>query len=290
MFHLNSRVLDNIAMLHKGLLRRNARQIYAIVEKEINLQLRFKSQFLFILINPLIQLVVYFFLFGAIFNIQQGIAIGYWNSSNYLLFLLIAMSISYSQPIIQKYTQLFATEKYWKTLSAIMIAPVNRISLLVGILISQILLSSIGVIFLLTLAFILFPITIFELIFFIFTYLCILLIFGSIGLILGAFAISNENFQNYYFLVIRFLFLLSCINYPKELFPEIIQFFITLNPLYYLFDFLRLIWYSGLSPTTAFLYISPIHIITFILVTILSPIIAVLLFERIYKKHGITGY
>ena len=277
-------------MVHRGFFKRNTTKIYAIVEKEISLNLRFKSQFLINLLNPLIQLFVYFFLFGAIFAIQQGGSIGYWNSSNFLLFLIIAMSINYTQPIITKYTQLFLTEKYWKTLSAIIIAPLNRISLLIGILISQILISSIGVIFLFTLSSILFPISILQLILFILAYFCILLVFGSIGLILGAFAISNENFQNYYLLIVRFLFLLSCINYPKEIFPDFIQFFFTLNPFYYLFDLLRLIWYSGLSPTNAFLYISPIHIITFILITILSPIIAVLLFERIYKKHGITGY
>lgn len=276
-------------MLHRGFLKRNMRQVYAIVEKDLYLQLRFKSQFLLNLLNPLIQLVVFFFIFGAIFNIT-GTNIGYWNSSNYLIFLIIAMSIIYCQPIITKYTQIFMIEKYWKTLSAVIIAPVNRFSILIGILISQILISSIGVAFLFILGIILFPISLFQLIFFLVAFFCILLIFGSIGLILGAFAISNENFQNYYLLIIRFLFLMSCINYPKEIFPEFIQFFINLNPLYYLFDSLRLIWYGGFSPTIASLYISPIHIISFISITILSPIIAVLLFERIYKKHGIVGY
>ena len=277
-------------MRYKGFLKQNITRIYALIEKEIYLQTRFKSQLIINLINPIIQLVVYFFLFGAIFSIQEGISLGYWNSSNFLLFLFIAMSISYCQPIVDKYAQIFIQEKYWKTLSAIIIAPVNRFSLLIGILLSQIAISSVGVIILLTFAIILYPISISMLFLFLFVYFGILIVFGSIGLIVGAYAISNENFKNYYTLVVRILFLMSCINYPKELFPEIITFAISLNPLYYLFDFLRLIWYSGISPAVAVPYILPIHIITFILLVVLSPIIAVFLFERIYKKYGIIGY
>lgn len=277
-------------MFSKGFLKKNLRKIFAIVEKEINLQLRFKSQFLVSLLNPFIQFFVFFFLFGAIFTTQSGFLIGYWNFNNYLLFLFIAMSISYFQPIVTKYTQIFITEKYWKTLSAIIMAPVNRFSLLAGILISQIILNGIGVIFLIIIGYILYPISIINLILFLIAFFCILLIFSSIGLILGAFAISNENFQNYYVVFVRFLFLLSCINYPKEIFPEIIQFVITLNPLYYLFDFLRLVWYDGIAPEMVLNYLSPIHIISFITLTILSPIIAIILFERIYKKYGIVGY
>jgi ABC-type polysaccharide/polyol phosphate export permease len=277
-------------MPKKGFLKRNTRQIFAIVEKEISLKLRYKSGLLIRIINPLIQLLILLFLFGLIFRLQQDLSIGYWNGRNYVLFILIAFCIQFSTPISLRYSTSFLTEKYWKTLSATMIAPINRFSLLIGILVSEVLIISTGVILLLSMACIIFPISIIHFTLFMLSFMSALLLLGSIGLIIGVYAMGNENFANYYTFFLRFVFLFSCINYPKEIFPEFIQIIIVLNPLYYYFDFLRLLWYSGLSPDIAMFYITPLHIFIFISLTIAFPIFSIYLFERIYKKYGIVGY
>ena len=277
-------------MLTRRALKRYIRQIYAITEKEILLLLRVKVNFFTSLINPVVQLLVLIFIFGLIFNIREGYNIGYWNSSNFILFLLIAFCIQFSKSIIGKYDNLFATEKYWKTLSANMIAPVHRFTLLTGILISDFIIHSIPLVILFIIAYILFPIPIFFLLLTLLVFFSIYLIFASIGLIIGVFRISNEKYVYYAKFLLQFVFLLSCTNYPKEIFPEFIQSIIILNPFYYIFELLRLTWYLGIDYEVAISYISFTHIIIILVLTIFSPFFSVYLFNRIYHKYGITGY
>ena len=276
--------------LRKISFKKITRQTLAIVEKELYLQFRYKSLIISQLLNPLIQILISIFLFGIVFNIQAGFSLGYWNASNYVLFILIAFCLNIFKPITEKYFQLFIIEKYWKTLSATLIAPINKFSILLGQLISWVILNSVGFIVVFVIGLIFFPIPILYFLLFLLVFVCIWISFASIGLLTGVYGISNENFGNYIYIFLRFLLLLTCINYPKEIFPEIIQFFILLNPFYYIVDLLRLIWYSGLNPTIAMTFITPIHIITFIISTILLPIASIAFFEYVYKRHGITGY
>jgi len=278
-----------IYMVKKLRLKKYARQTLAIVEKNLYLELYVKSSLFMRYLNPIIQLFILIFIFGTIFS-KKGTSIGYWNSENYILFLLIAFCIQFSASITQKFNSLLTTEKYWKTLSATLVAPINRIILLLGILISELIIISFTLIFLFILALILYPISLGLFILFILMFGLIYLIFASIGLIISAFGISHERYVQYSNIILRFAIMFACVNYPKEIFPEIIQFFIVLNPLYYIFELLRLIWYSGINYDIAISYITPIHIILFILLTITFPIISIYLFNKIFKKYGITGY
>ena len=276
--------------LRKISFKKITRQTLAIVEKELYLKFRYKSIIVSQILNPLIQILILIFLFGIVFNIQAGYSLGYWNANNYVLFILIAFCLQIFRPITEKYFQLFVVEKYWKTLSATLIAPVNKFSLLLGQLISWVVINSVGFVVVFVIALILFPINIFYFLLFLLAFICIWISFASIGLLMGVFGISNENFGNSFSIILRFLFLFTCINYPKEVFPEIIQFFILLNPFYYIVDLLRLIWYYGLNPTITMPFITPIHIIIFILSTILLPIVSIAIFEYVYKRYGIAGY
>jgi len=276
--------------LRKISFKKITRQTLAIVEKELYLQFRYKSLIISQLLNPLIQILISIFLFGIVFNIQAGFSLGYWNASNYVLFILIAFSLNIFKPITEKYFQLFIIEKYWKTLSATLIAPINKFSILLGQLISWVVLNSVGFIVVFVIGLIFFPIPILYFLLFLLVFICIWISFASIGLLTGVYGISNENFGNYIYVFLRFLLLFTCINFPKEVFPQIIQFFILLNPFYYIVDLLRLIWYYGLNPTIAMTFITPIHIITFIISTILLPIASIAFFEYVYKRYGITGY
>jgi ABC-type polysaccharide/polyol phosphate export permease len=266
------------------------RQSFAIVEKNIYLELRVKSNLIMRFINPIIQLFILIFIFGLIFSIREDYNIGYWNANNYVLFLLISFCIQFSRTITIKFNQMFYNEKYWKTLSALMVAPVNRFTLLFGTILSELVMMSIPLIILFIIALVLYPISIFYIFLIILVFLAIYLILASIGLLIGALGISNEEFIPYVSIILRFIFLFSCTNYPKEIFPEFIQIFIILNPFYYLFDLLRLIWYLGIDYEIAITLISPIHYIVILSFTVLTPIISVYLFNRIYKKYGITGY
>lgn len=277
-------------MLKKRSIRRYSRQILAFVEKNLYLEMRIKANLFLRFFNPIIQLLILIFIFGFIFNINKDYKIGYWNANNYILFLLIAFSVQFSKSIITKYDQLFIKEKYWKTLSAIMIAPVNRFTLLFGTLISEMIMISVPLLILFIIALILYPISLFYIFLVLLIYILMVILFGSIGLFIGAFSISNEEYVPYLRIILRLLFLFSCINYPKEIFPKIFQDIVLINPLYYLFDLLRLTWYLGIDNEIALSHISITHIIVIFLLTFCSLISSLFIFERVYKKYGITGY
>ena len=74
-----------------------------------------------------------------------------------------------------------------------MIAPVNRYVLLFGFLMSELILVSIPFVIFFIIAYILFPINIFFLLLVILGFLCIAIIFGCIGLILGILIITKEG-------------------------------------------------------------------------------------------------
>lgn len=277
--------------MKRNSIKRSIRQILAITEKEISLQLRVKANFFSRIFEPVLQLVIFFFLFGFIFTVgSSGSTIGYWNRNNFVLFLILAFCIQFSKSIISKYRITLMVEKYWKTLSAIMIAPVNRFTLLVGTLISELAVISIPLCVLLIIAWIFYPISFFYIFLSLIILFSIFITFSSIGLIIGVLGMSHEEYIPYLQIILRFAFLLSCTNYPKEIFPGIIQDIVLLNPFYYMFDLLRLTWYLGINYEVAISHITPLHIIITMSVSIISPIISLYLFDKIYKKYGITGY
>lgn len=270
--------------------KRYIRQILAITEKNLFLQLRYKANIVTRFLNPIIQLVLFIFIFRIIFKYNQDVKIGYWDGNTYILFLLLAFVVQFSTSIISRYREMFVAEKYWNTLSATLVAPVNRFIILLGVIFSELIIISIPLLFLFIITFILYPIPLLYLFLVLLIYFSIILIFGGIGLIIGVFAISNEEWVPYSLILIRLILLFSCINYPVQIFPEFFQVFVKLNPLYYLFDLFKLTWYMGLDFENAISYITINHIISLILLTILTPIVSLYLFERIYKKYGITGY
>ena len=276
--------------MRKNSIKRYCRQIIAIVEKNFYLDTRVKARVIMRFLDPIIQLLIFIFLYGFIFNTNTGFQVGYWNKNNYVLFLLLAFCVQFSKSITQKYNSLFIEEKYWKTLSAMMVAPLNRFTLLFGVLISELVMLSIPLSILFIVMYILYPIPLLFLILTLLVFFSICLIFAAIGLIVGVLAMSNEKIVPYTSLILRFTFLFACIGYPREIFPEIFQILMFINPLYYIIDLLRLSWYLGIDYEVAILLITPIHIILLILMTILIPLISLYFFEYIYKKYGIQGY
>jgi len=277
-------------MLTRKSIRRNIKQTTALIERNIFFELRFKLVLFTNFLTPFIQILIPLIIFGAIFSISEDYSFGYWLGENYILFILIAFCAQFLRQIIDNFRQLFFREKFWKTLQALLVAPINRYVLLFGILISEMILISIPFIFFLIIAFIIFPISILNLLIVLILFFCLSIFFGSLGLIIAVLVVSKEEIYRLFKLGLSLLIWLSCVSYPLQIFPEIIQNVILLNPLYYFIDLIRIIWLMGIDYNLAISYLSPFHILIVVIFTILLPILSVSLFNIFYKRYGITGY
>jgi len=142
--------------------------------------MRFKIVLLTSFLDPFIRILMPVIVFGAIFSISGDYSFGYWSGQNYLLFLLIAFCIQFLRRIVENFRQLFLREKFWKTLQALMVAPINRYVLLFGILISEMILLSIPFTVFLIVGLIIFPISILNLLIVLVLFFCLALFFGSL--------------------------------------------------------------------------------------------------------------
>lgn len=261
-------------------------QIFTITEKNVKIQLRFKFNLYYLILSPVIPIIMSIIIILKFFG--EGVTFGKWDDTNYLVFLYTAFNIELLRKIIQNFPDEFRQEKYWKTLPALMIAPLSRIHILLGILLSHLIIIAIpfGIFFLLT--YLISPISPITIIFIIFIYLLIVLIFSGIGLFLGVFAISEENYWRVFSIGLQLLFYISCIIYPFEVFPAEIQPIIRLNPFYHIFDILRITWLEDniLLTITNF----PFQFIILIGAAIIIPLLSIYVFKIIYNKFGIVGY
>ncbi len=273
-------------MINWNFIRENLSQILALTEKNIKLELRYKFGLILSYVMNILSIFTPLIIMGNIFELRT--TIGSWSSNNFLIFQFLAYNIWLLSRITNIFPGQFRMEKYWKTLPALIVGPFNRLNLLFGIFFSQLVLISVPFIFFFILGCLVYPISILTIIFIIIIYFFVALIFSGIGLILGIFAISNENIWNLLSSSLLFIYWFSCISYPFEIFPEYIQNIIILNPLYYIFDLLRIAWIQN----NGFIIINsyPFHFIILISTAVILPIIGVLLFNLIYKKYGITGY
>jgi len=277
-------------MVSKKSLRTNLKQISALVERNLYLEIRFKTLIFTRYFTPFIQILMPLIIFNVIFTIREDYLFGYWNGLNFVLFLFIAFCVQFLRKIVFNFSQLFNREKYWKTLQALMVAPVNRYVLLFGFLIAEMILVSIPFIIFFIIAYIIFPINIISLLLVILSFLSISILFGCFGLILGMLVITKEGLYSIFNLGLTFLFWLSCMSYPLQIFPEIVQSIILLNPVYYFIDVIRIFWLTGLDFNLAISFLTPIHIIVVVGGTIILPIFSVYLFNTFYDKFGISGY
>lgn len=273
-------------MLKSKNIKDNFSQIFALTEKNIKLRLRYKFGLILSYITHIISIFTPLIIMGNLFDLKSNV--GIWTSNNFILYQFIAYDIMLLSGIINIFPGQFRMEKYWKTLPALIIGPFNRFNLLFGIFLSQLVMISLPFILFFILGCIFSPISIITMIFVIIIFFLVALIFSGIGLILGVFAISNENIWNFLQFSLMFVLWFSCITYPFEIFPDFIQIVIVFNPLYYIFDLLRLTWIQDLGFIAIVAY--PLNFVFLLLTALILPIVGVLLFNLIYKKYGITGY
>ncbi len=267
-------------------IRDNLSQILAIIEKYLKMKARFKWRIIISFLLPMFSIIMPLIIMDLFFSYNAKF--GPWTRENFFIFQMIAYNILLLFKITEEFPTRFVEEKYWKTLPGILIGPFNRINLLLGIFFSHLILIFIPSVCFFIIAYILFPISIFTVLFIVFIYFLIALIFSGIGLILGIFVISRENLYMIIGFGLQILIWFSCVSYPFEIFPKTIQNFVSLNPLYYIFDIFRLAWIED-----NIIYTVTTHLFNFIILIICAfslPILAVFTFNLVYKKYGIVGY
>ena len=261
-------------------------KISAIAGKNLKMQLRYKQGLFLSYLSPLISIIMPIIILGKFF--QFNVEFGPWNAQNYIIFILMGYIITLLRRIIDNVPHNLMLEKYWKTLPNLIIAPFNPYYLLGGILLSEVIIISVPMCIILIIAYIFVPISFFTFLALICVLLGISLIFTGISLIVGIFAVSNEGIMSILNFIIMLIFLAGCITYPFQIFPKSLQIFINLNPIYYIIDFVRLIWieddflYTFSTHTT--------HLTIFIFFLLSSPVVGVFLYNYIFKKLGISGY
>ncbi len=277
-------------MLNRELIRTNIIQIYSLTVKDLKLKTRYKTEFIVEYIAPLLSLFFPYIIFSTLFNIEQDIFETYYSKDNFLLFILLGYCISTLIFLLWNYKDLFYDEKTWKTLNAVIVAPVSKFNILFGYLLSGLISKSLPIIVIVIICYILYPISLIFLIFVILILFSISITFAGMGFLLGLFEIVNEDISASLAVGISVISIMSCVFYPIEIFPEELQFFIKLNPLYYYFDLLRLTWWAGINYGEAISYITIYHILIVGIFTIITPITASFLFIKIYNKYGTSGY
>ncbi len=267
-------------------IRRIFSKTFAIAEKNIRIQFRFKYNVVLRWFVPIITLLMPIIILNQFF--EYNVNVGPWTPQNYLIFIFIGYNIMIMQTMIGYIPKYLLREKYWKTLPALITSPFNKFYLLFGYVLSEFIGIFIPFTIFLVALFIIFPISGVTLITIILMFLCVGIIFSGLGLFLGVFAISNENYLYIFDFINRLIFWFSCVSYPFQLFPGIVQNLINKNPIYYLIDLIRLTWIEDNIILTV--YSHSTHIFIFLISLIIFPLVCVYLFSLIYKKVGITGY
>ncbi|MFX1363418.1 MAG: ABC transporter permease [Promethearchaeota archaeon] len=267
-------------------IRRIFSKTFAIAEKNIRVQFRFKFNVVLRWFVPVITLLMPIIILNKFFD--NDVNVGPWTPQNYLIFIFIGYNIMIMNTMIGYIPKYLLREKYWKTLPALITSPFNRFYLLFGYILSEFLGIILPFLAFFIALLILFPISIVTIISIIIMFLFVGIIFSGLGLFLGVFAISNENYLFVFDFMGRLLFWFSCISYPFQLFPKEVQSIIDKNPIYYMIDLIRLTWIEDNIVLTASSHLT--HIIIFSISIIIFPILCVYLFNLIYKKLGISGY
>ena len=192
-----------------------------MVQKNLKIALVFKYNLIIALIQPIIALIFPMIIMGAFFNYNAEF--GVWNQDNFLVYQFIAFQIGLISGILGRFSGSLRADKSQYALHYIMIAPLTRVNLLIGIFITHFILISIPFIVTFIICYIYFPILIFTIFLIFLLYFMLTLIWGSIGIVLGVYAIAKYHYVKPINFTISLFFMFSCVTYPFEIFPKVIQ-------------------------------------------------------------------
>lgn len=265
-------------------MREQLNEIIAITKKEFKLSIRFKTAYLLnTFVNPILSLIPLFIIYYGFLHYSGAEEFGGINLDNYVSFLvfgIVAQAFFYNG--INVFATKFREEKYWKTIESLFIAPINYLSLIIGVGINIALnLMPLLLIFILIASSVSASSIINAFVISLMMLLLLLFCLG-IGLVFGALTLFSENFDP----VFRYFFagwtLLSCFAYPIDIIPEILKPVILLNPVYHAVNFSRDLWISNFMNLSSFLYVW--------LFALITPVIAVLIFKAAWKRMEVQGY
>ena len=268
---------------------KNLRQIYAFIAKELKLELRYKEKFILKFFSPLWSFVMPMIIFGKLFQITEGDPIGIWTPENFLFFILTGFCVGLLKRFLNHYQQMVRMEKFYKTLPAIFLSPSKQSVFFLGLFLTESLLLSIPISVVFFFLFLLFPTSILSFLIAICVFIAGGLFVASLGLFLAAITLTKEGLVRWLIFLLNIFLIFSCINYPREIFPDFLEYLIIINPFYYFWDLYRAIWLFGIeniifNPSYVF------HIILIIVLSIITPFISFNSFNYLYKKYGIAGY
>ncbi len=259
-------------------------EITAITKKEFKLNIRFKTAYLLnTFVSPVLSIIPLIIIYYGFLHYTDATDFGGINLSNYIAFLSFGIA---AQAFFHTGTNVFAVrfreEKYWRTIEALFIAPINYISLIIGVGINVALkLLPLLLIFILIASAFTVP-SITQVLFVIIILLLLLLFCLGIGLIYGALTLFSENFDPFFRYFFAMWVLLSCFAYPITIIPESFRTIILFNPVYHAVNFARELWINNFFDLGAFLYVLGFAII--------MPVISVYIFKMAWKRMEVQGY
>ncbi len=267
-------------------LKDNVSQILAITEKNVKIQLRYKLNWFLGLIFPIIGILLPLIIMGQLFTFTDNF--GPWNRNNFVVYQFTTYQINLIYQMLTRFQASISLEKGGNTLTAIFIAPFKRINLVIGIFFTHIVLILIPFMVFFVLCYLFYPISIVTIFFVFMVFFTMALFFSGIGLVFAAFVIAREKLIILLSLPLSIAIMFSCLTLPFSFFPDTYKFIASLNPFYYIYNIVRLVWIEN----NIIISISS-HTLTFIIVfllAILSPLIGLKLFNYVYDKYGIIVY
>lgn len=249
--------------------------IYVIVSREFKKFIREKSRLISAIARPL----VWLFLVGA----GMSRLVPPVEGVSYIQFVfpgILGMTILFSA-MFSSISIIW--DKEFGFMKEILVAPVSRLSIVIGKALSGTIVSSIQAVIVLALfPFLGLKLSILNIIGAIF--ICVLVSFSisAFGIVLATFYESYESFSVIMNFIIMPMFFLSGAMYPVKLLPDILKFAARLNPLTYGVDALK----HALSPLTTGSMSPDFNIITDLSVIILTSMVFVIVGGKAFERKG----
>lgn len=260
-----------------------------MAQKDLSLNLRFKIPFFTSTIITPITIIIPFLLvyFGYFFS--GGSAIKNINNENFIPFLLLGtMTSIVLHNGFHNFPNKFLTEKYWQTIEGIMLAPISKISLIIGGTIEGFVAVFPAIIIVFVTANFFLPTSSLQTMIVIIITLALLLIVSlSLGLIASLATLFNENYTPLFYYSLAGITFLSCFYYPIEFFDShpvlsLLKPLIQINPYYLGVTLMRESWFNSAFQWNSFLYI--------LIMAIALPFISVYIFRKAWQTFTIQGY
>ncbi|MHA1251363.1 MAG: ABC transporter permease [Candidatus Helarchaeota archaeon] len=260
--------------------------LIAFTEKELKKNWRYKYYFLMrIIADPILSMIPFLLIYSGLFYSETLTSLGDITQSNYLSWLFLgSLFHSFAFQGFIAFENRFLTEKFWMTIEGSLLAPISKYYILFGIIVEISIESSISFLILTIFSYIFYPTNFFNIILIFIILFLTLLGTAGIGLIEGAFIISNEDYRFFFKYLYFILIFFSCYTIPYVIFPSFLQPLVIINPLYHSVSLIRSIWFNTVS------FDNIISLINLLVFTTLSLLFSVMIFNKIWKKFGLKGY